>query len=113
MQNIVCLENLGARRMENGEIRGEIVAIDHFGNLITNIDSELLTASLHAGPEKKIQIKFRSNIINDLSETYGSVRSNTPLALIGSRGYLEIAINEGNAAQFFKAKKKDCVRVFV
>jgi S-adenosylmethionine hydrolase len=113
VQNVVCLENLGARRIKNGEIRGQIVAIDHFGNLITNIDSELLTGSLHAGPEKKIQIKIRSNTINGLSETYGGVRSNTPLALIGSRGYLEIAINEGNAAQFLKAKKKDPVRVLV
>jgi hypothetical protein len=89
------------------------VAIDHFGNLITNIDSELLTEYLHAGPEKKTQIKIRSITINGLSETYGGVRSNTPLALIGSRGYLEIAINEGNAAQFLKAKKKDPVRVLV
>ena len=113
VQNVVCLENFGARRIENGEIRGQIVAIDHFGNLITNIDSELLSENLHAGPEKKIQIKIRSNTINGLSETYGGVRSNTPLALIGSRGYLEIAINEGNAAQFLKAKKKDPVRVLV
>ena len=113
VQNVVFLENLGARRIKNGEIRGQIVAIDHFGNLITNIDSELLTGSLHAGPEKKIQIKIRSNTINGLSETYGGVRPNTPLALIGSRGYLEIAINEGNAAQFLKAKKKDPVRVLV
>jgi len=111
VHNVVCLANLGARRIENGEISGKIVAIDHFGNLITNIGSELLTESWRAGPEKKIQIKIRSNIINGLSETYTSVRPNTPLALIGSRGYLEIAVNKGNAARFLKAKKGDRVRV--
>ena len=111
VQNIVCLDNLGARCTENGDLKGEVVAIDHFGNLITNIKSEQLTECLPAGPREEIRIRIRSNVINGLSETYASVGSNTPLALIGSRGYLEIAINRGNAAQHLNAEKGENVWV--
>ena len=111
LQKVVCLDRLGARCTENGELRGEVVAIDHFGNLITNIKSEQLTECLDAGPQEKIRIKIRSTVIKGLSETYASVRSNTPLALIGSRGYLEIAINKGNAAQHLNAEKGENVWV--
>jgi len=111
VQNIVCLESLGARCTETGELKGEVVAIDHFGNLITNIKSEQLAECLHAGSQEEIRIRIRSNVIRGLSETYASVGSNTPLALIGSRGYLEIAINGGNAAQHLNAEKGEYVRV--
>lgn len=111
LQKVVCLDSLGARCTENGELRGEVVALDHFGNLITNIKSKQLTECLHAGSQQKILIKIQSNVIKGLSETYASVRSNTPLALIGSRGYLEIAVNKGNAAQHLNAEKGDEVWV--
>ena len=111
LQKVIYLENLSARLTENGEIKGEVVAIDHFGNMITNINSEQLADCLQAAPRKKIRISIRSRVIEGLSETYASVSSNTPLALIGSRGYLEIAINKGNAAQHFSAEKGESVRV--
>ena len=111
LQKVVCLDGLGARCTENGELKGEVVALDHFGNLITNIKSEQITECLHAGPQEKIRIKIRTNVIKGLSETYASVRPNTPLALIGSRGYLEIAVNKGSAAQHLNAEKGDRVWV--
>ena len=111
VQNIVCLDSLGARCTENGDIKGKVVAIDHFGNLITNIKSEQLTECLHAGPQEEIRIRIRSNVVKGLSETYASGGPNTPLALIGSRGYLEIAINGGNAAQHLNAEKGENVWV--
>ena len=67
----------------------------------------MFTCRLAAKDSDKIQ----SNVIKGLSETYASVRSNTPLALIGSRGYLEIAVNKGNAAQHLNAEKGDEVWV--
>ena len=113
LQKVICLDSLGARITEKGEIRGEVLTIDHFGNMITNINSEQLTECLHTAPLQKIRIKFRSHVIKGLSETYAGGRSNTPLALIGSRGYLEIAINKGNAAQGLNAGRGDQVRVLL
>jgi S-adenosylmethionine hydrolase len=111
VQNIVFLDSLGARCTENGDLKGKVVAIDHFGNLITNIKSEQLAECLHAGPQEEIRIKIRSNVFKGLSETYASGGSNSPLALIGSRGYLEIAINGGSAAQHLNVEKGEKVWV--
>jgi S-adenosylmethionine hydrolase len=111
VQKVVCLDGLRARCAENGELKGEVVTVDHFGNLITNIKSEQLTECIGAGPPEEIRIKIRSTDIKGLSETYASVRSNTPLALIGSRGYLEIAVNKGSAAQHLNAEKGENERV--
>ena len=110
-QKVICLDGLGARRTEKGDIKGEVVTIDHFGNMITNIKSEQLTDCFPAGSRQKIRIEIGPNVIHGLSDSYASGRLNSPLAIIGSRGYLEIAINKGNAAQCLNAQKGDHVRV--
>jgi S-adenosylmethionine hydrolase len=109
----VRLDDLGARTLENGRIIGKIVVIDHFGNLISNIESQKLAVVDAAGRKKRITIKIGSHLICGLSETYGSVPPQAPLALIGSRGYLEIALNQGSAGQFFNARPGDTVEVII
>jgi len=73
------------------EIRGSVVTIDNFGNLITNIDESLL-AKL-----ERPQIRIASMHL-ELSTTYGSVLPGDFLALINSFGVLEVARAEGSAA---------------
>jgi S-adenosylmethionine hydrolase len=75
-----------------GKIRGVIVTIDAFGNLISNIDQTLLEGMQH--PVVSIAgHRF------EFSPTYGRVKPGEYLALINSFGVLEIARAEGNAAQ--------------
>ncbi len=112
LQDAVHLDNLGAHFSENGELVGKIVTVDNFGNLITNIDFNKLEKIYRAGQDL-IQIKIGSHVISGLSETYNSVQSNTSLALIGSRGYLEIAVNKDNAALVLNVEKGAEVRVMV
>jgi S-adenosylmethionine hydrolase len=112
LQDAVHLDNLGAYFSENGELVGKIVTVDNFGNLITNIDFNKLK-EVHQTGQEIIQILIGSHVISGLSETYNSVQSKTPLALIGSRGYLEIAVNKGNAAQVLNVDKGAEVRVTV
>jgi S-adenosyl-L-methionine hydrolase (adenosine-forming) len=109
----VRLDNLQARMMKHGEIIGKIIAIDHFGNLISNVEIRQLARYGQTGPLTRLKIQIGSHVIQGLSETYGNVRSNTPLALIGSRGYLEIAVNCGNASRTLKARRGDTVRVAI
>jgi len=111
VQAAVHLDHLHPRITEDGQVVGKIVVIDNFGNLITNIDSEVLNEMYPTGGKRKIQILFGSHVITGLSGTYDNVRLKTPLALIGSRGYLEIAVNKGHAARTLKAHKGDMVRV--
>lgn len=111
IRDVVRLDNMDARISKSGDLVGKIVFIDDFGNLITNIHFKKLSNTYQADSEGKLQVKIGPHIINGLSETYGSVQSNTPLALIGSRGYLEIAVNKGNAAHVLNAAKGDSVWV--
>jgi S-adenosylmethionine hydrolase len=73
-----------------GEIRGRVTRVDHFGNAITNITSRDL-ASI-ASPI----VEVAGTRIFGLSGHYA--QRNGLLALIGSGGFLEIALNGGDAA---------------
>jgi len=109
--NAVWLENIHPRISDTGEIVGSVVAVDHFGNLISNIDYQMLTRLAQTAPENKLRIRIGSHTLDGLSQTYENGAGNTALGLIGSRGFLEVAVNKGNAARILKAGKGDPVRV--
>jgi len=78
-----------------GGWRGEVIAVDHFGNLITNIDrAELANADPTAW-----SIGIAGHSLRSLHGYYAEVAAGVPLALIGSSGLLEIAVNQGSAAE--------------
>lgn len=77
-------------------VRGEIVYVDGFGNLLSNIKGNDLMAWIG---EKSYVVILGSLTLEGLSRTYGDVLSGRFLALIGSHGYLEIACAQGNAAR--------------
>jgi len=85
---------------KNGTLEGRIIFIDSFGNIVTNISKDLV--DFQHGDILEIQntrILFHSS--------YGFCKMGEPLALIGSHGFLEIAINRGNAALYFDKKPDD------
>jgi hypothetical protein len=107
----VKLADFGARAAASGEISGRVVHIDRFGNLITDIDRELLgfdAASSRAGAAR---VSIGGRLIQGISATYAEVAAGAPAALIGSRGCLEIAVNAGSARIFFRSRKGDPVQV--
>lgn len=84
------------RIVEQGQaIQGEVVYIDRFGNLMTNIPADRLPekAKIHIGSVEALGI----------SKTYGDVLPGHMAAVIGSMGCLEIAVNGGDAAQMLGA----------
>jgi S-adenosylmethionine hydrolase len=83
----------------NNYIEGHILFIDHFENVIVNIRREEFEAQ-RAGRHFSIVFK-RDEVIDKISETYADVPEGEKLALFNSAGYLEIAINKGNAAGLF------------
>jgi len=91
-------------------IMGEILHVDSFGNVITSImGTELEKAGLKP-KELSICLKgkwFRAN----LCDAYGNVAPKSVLALTGSHDFLEIAVNQGNAAKMLNAKAGDGVVV--
>jgi S-adenosyl-L-methionine hydrolase (adenosine-forming) len=74
---------------------GEIVHVDHFGNLVTN----LRLPSLLPGQMWKIQVPGCGLCLHGLKRTYGEAEPEQALALTGSHGFLEIAVRQGSAAR--------------
>jgi S-adenosylmethionine hydrolase len=110
-KNLKCLSIPEPYFSDNGELVGSIVSIDHFGNLITNIHLDNLEKFDAAVPGKKLCINAGRENISGLSSYYSSAAQGHPIAIIGSRGYLEISINGGNAANHFMLEKDDVVRI--
>ena len=92
-------------------LTGKIVSTDHFGNIITNINSDTLDKFLMKNPGKDPLFAVGDQCIKGLHKYYSGVDANIPIALIGSRGFLEMAVNLGSAKDLFMVKKGDEVRV--
>ncbi|MEM2320337.1 MAG: S-adenosyl-l-methionine hydroxide adenosyltransferase family protein [Candidatus Bathyarchaeia archaeon] len=89
--------------ISNGSIEGEIIHVDDFGNLITNIEyNDLKSAGIEEGDYLTVKIG-REKLALKLCRAYSEVEVNAPLAIIGSCGLLEISVNQGNASTFFGA----------
>jgi S-adenosyl-L-methionine hydrolase (adenosine-forming) len=79
---------------EGDTLLGRVTGIDHFGNVITNIHRE----DLHPFPGKgQMVIRMEKEKIERVSKTYADGAKGELMALFGSTGHLEIAVNSGRA----------------
>ena len=88
--------------LDNNWIEGQIIFIDNFENVVVNIRRDQFEAQ-RRGRSFRIVFK-RDEVIDRISESYADVNPGEKLALFNSAGYLEIAINKGNAAGLFGLK---------
>lgn len=93
-------------RAMNGSIEGRVIYIDHFGNCITNIEAADLR-----GREEAVSVSVTGQQIGGLHNTYSDVAVGEPVAMIGSLGHLELAINQGNLAEELNLDVGSPVRV--
>jgi S-adenosylmethionine hydrolase len=84
-------------------IRGEIVYIDGFGNLVSNISRDLVERLQACFPGKSLSVRIKSSAAMPILHAYGDARLNAPLATFGSFDLLEIAVRDASAAARFKA----------
>lgn len=89
---------------------GEIIHVDNFGNVVTNFDEKELerlkvkeTVSVKL---KNVRLRLR------LCRTYADVKAQEPLAIMGSHNFLEISVNQGNAAEKFGIKVGDKITLY-
>jgi S-adenosylmethionine hydrolase len=90
----------------DGTLTGHILQIDSFGNLITDVSRR----DLPSAPED-ITVRVGRRTIHGLSLTYGAGRG--LLALVGSSGYLEISLKDGDAAAVLQARAGDEVKIMI
>ncbi len=116
-------------RLEIAEhaIRGEVVRIDRFGNVLTNIrrlrwvdDHMIELHPIYPTPQQTTPIRFDSRTVRvtcgwhtlgRIHTTYSQVAPGQRVALIGSEGELEIAINQGDASHVMSIQVGDPVTV--
>lgn len=90
-------------------LRGEIIHVDHFGNLASNIRTEDLGEALAA--RARILVRLGHTEIRGLVDTFGERPQGEVIALLGSTGNLIVSVVNGSAAQELAAKVGDAFEV--
>ncbi len=97
-------------------IKGQVIHVDHYGNVITNITGQLFNSLVRNRPFVLTIGRSRHNI-RTLHKHYSDVAPGEKLAFLGDSGYLEIAVNKGvkasggGASQLLGLKVNDVIRL--
>jgi S-adenosylmethionine hydrolase len=86
----------------DGNVVGQVLHVDRFGNLITNVRSNNL-------PGKNIVIEVGGRCIQGITDYYAQKEG--IMAVVGSSGYLEISLRDGSACDFLDMAVGDEIRV--
>ncbi|MCR4373528.1 MAG: SAM-dependent chlorinase/fluorinase [Acidobacteria bacterium] len=81
----------------DGEIRGEVVRVDRFGNVVTNVDRRLCEKLTGAGGTMRIEVGGRP--VDRLVSTFSEIGAGDVCALFGSTDHLECAAHAASAAE--------------
>ncbi len=90
----LCRLVLPATRKDATTVTGAVIHIDHFGNLVTGITAE----DLEDRRDWRVRLAGTQWELLRIHATFASVAAREPVAYIGSDGFLELAIRNGNAA---------------
>jgi S-adenosylmethionine hydrolase len=94
-EKCVRLESPACIRLSH-TLQGEVIHVDGFGNLCTNIRRQDIE---NFASDREISIHINKELHIPLDTTYVARNRGAALALYDSHGHLEIAVNQGNAAQ--------------
>ncbi len=90
-------------RTGDGKVKGVVLKVDNFGNLITNISPELIPQVFI--PDGKYRLTVGGKEISKVLHNYGDGGPNEPFGILGSAGLLEISVNRGSAARILGAQR--------
>lgn len=116
------LSNIGAHReqlnnggsfcatVKNNIIEGIVMHVDAYENLITNISKELFE---QVGKNRDFTIKVKGDLytIDEISDCYDDVDPQDPVALFGTHGYLELALNHAKMASLWGLDIRSSIQV--
>ncbi|MDX9702935.1 MAG: SAM-dependent chlorinase/fluorinase [Candidatus Auribacterota bacterium] len=88
-------------------ITATVIHVDRFGNLITNIPCSFFKESI------SVTFAKTSTTISGLRKSYDSVACGEPLLILGSSGFLEISVNQGNASERFQMQQGDNISITI
>jgi S-adenosylmethionine hydrolase len=91
-------------------LRGVVLKVDRFGNLITNITPQDVPTLFGATPPP-FKIVVGKCEVTDIKVSYAEGAPGEVFGIVGSMGYLEIAANRGSAAKLVEASKGTDVNI--
>ncbi len=95
---------------EPNHIRGSVIYVDSYGNVVTNITQQMFK-EIGRGRPYSISLRRGTYEISDISQNYFDVEVGERLALFGNNGLLEVAISYGNANQLLGLNIDDMVTI--
>ena len=93
-----------AVRGEGTTLHGQVLYVDHFGNLVTNVPAAVVEG-------RDVVVHFRDTAVHGLSTSYAAGVPGEAVAVIGSWGLLEIAVRDGDARVTLGASIGDPLRI--
>lgn len=102
--------NIASPKISKNILKGEVIYIDRFGNLVTNINPALFRRFTR---NERFKIGIKGATINSIGSSYQAVSPGKPLAIFGSFNFLEISVNKGMAKKYFRAKKGLAINVLL
>jgi hypothetical protein len=84
-------------------VKGVVLRVDAFGNLMTNFTAEDIPIGTLGGGAIKISVNGKQ--VLKFAQTFASGSPGEPIAVLGSAGYVEIAVNRGSAARTLGANR--------
>ena len=86
---------------QGNDLVGEVIHVDHFGNLISNITEQ--DVKRHWSDVGSLQVNCNNRQVPFPAGTYALVQADSPLSLFNSSGHVELAVNQGRACDVFQA----------
>jgi S-adenosylmethionine hydrolase len=108
LSDIVRLEPLKARRLEDGTIEGRVIHIDHFGNCVTNLTA---TELLSEGDATSWKIIIDGREIDSFRKFFAEDDDRGTFGILGSAGFLELVARNRSAAQILNIRRGQTIRL--
>ena len=98
------LPDLEPLKVANGNWLGRVLSVDRFGNVITNFRASRFR-------EDSFAIRFRKRVVETYRKTFSGAAEGECFVYSGSSGFIELAINQGNAAGFLGISPGDKIEL--
>lgn len=100
------------KKIDEKSYEGEIIHIDRFGNLITNITSSILNTEL-LEKRRSLKVEIGGKVIEKFAKNYSEGSVGEPVLIIGSTDFLEIGAFLQSAEKILKVKKGDKFKLYL
>ena len=103
INDFVKLKEIEPRKILAGEIEAQIIHIDHFGNIITNLAKPDLA--------EKFRVELNNQNIENLKSFYAEAEKDEVFMIFGSAGFLEIVAFQNSAQKILNVQNGDKIKV--